>query len=57
VGQALARRLEWAHLDTDRVIEADLGRPIQEIFDGLGREAFISRSRSASRPPCASSAA
>lgn len=41
VGQALARRLEWAHLDTDRVIEADLGRPLQEIFDGLGREAFI----------------
>ncbi|WP_035252794.1 homoserine kinase [Desulfocurvus vexinensis] len=41
VGRALALRLGWAHLDTDHVIEADLGRPLQDVFDGLGREAFI----------------
>ncbi|MCK9240754.1 MAG: homoserine kinase [Desulfocurvus sp.] len=41
VGRALARLLGWAHLDTDHVIEADLGRPLQDVFDGLGREAFI----------------
>ncbi len=41
VGQALAMELDWVHLDTDRLIEAHWGRPLQDIYDAMGREAFI----------------
>lgn len=41
VGAQLANRLHWAHLDTDRLLEAFYGLPLQQIFDELGREAFL----------------
>lgn len=41
VGLALAKHLGWAHADTDRLIEAHYGRPLQDIFDGFGRDEFI----------------
>lgn len=41
VGRALAERLGWAHMDTDHLVEAAFGRPLQDIFDSLGREDFI----------------
>jgi len=41
VGQALALELDWVHMDTDRLIEAHWGRPLQYVYDGMGREAFI----------------
>ncbi len=41
VGQALALELDWVHLDTDRLIEAHWGRPLQAVYDAMGREAFM----------------
>ena len=41
VGQALALELDWVHLDTDRLMEAHWGRPLQDVYDGMGRQAFI----------------
>jgi len=41
LGRLLAERLGWAHLDTDRLIEAYYGLPLQELLDGLGLEAFL----------------
>ena len=41
VGKALALRLEWAHVDTDHLIEAFFGRALQDVFDSLGREKFL----------------
>jgi len=41
VGAHLARELDWAHLDTDRLLEAFYGLPLQQIFDELGRESFL----------------
>lgn len=41
VGKLLARRLGWAHLDTDLVIESYYGLPLQVLHDDLGREEFL----------------
>lgn len=45
VGQALARRLDFEFVDTDRVIEALAGRSIPEIFAREGEAAFRARER------------
>ena len=41
LGRLLAEKLGWAHLDTDRLIEAYYGLPLQDILDGLGLEKFL----------------
>ena len=41
IGQQLARQLQWALLDTDHLIEAAYGLPLQAITDALGKEAFL----------------
>lgn len=41
LGRLLAEKLGWAHLDTDRMIEAYYGLPLQEVLDGLGLAAFL----------------
>ncbi|MDR3360599.1 MAG: shikimate kinase [Bifidobacteriaceae bacterium] len=40
VGRELARALGLEFLDTDQMVEARLGRPVAEIFTGLGEAAF-----------------
>lgn len=37
----LARRLGWEHMDTDRLIEAWYGRPLQVILDECGTGEFL----------------
>jgi len=37
----LARRLGWACLDTDRLIEATKGRKLSELLPSLGLEGFL----------------
>jgi shikimate kinase len=41
LGSALAKRLGWAHLDTDRLLEAYWGCALQDLVDGLGLEEFL----------------
>jgi len=41
VGGLLARALGWAHVDTDRLLEAYLGARLQDIFDHYGLERFL----------------
>ncbi len=41
VGRLLAKGLGWAHLDTDRLIEAYYGLDLQTVFDCLGLAGFI----------------
>lgn len=41
VGLLLAQALGWAHFDTDRLIEAFYGGPLQRVFDALGLHAFL----------------
>lgn len=41
VGQHLAHKLGWTQLDTDRLLEAFYGLPLQEIFDELGHADFL----------------
>jgi shikimate kinase len=45
VGQALARRLDFEFVDTDRLIEVQAGRSIPEIFAQEGEAAFRARER------------
>jgi shikimate kinase len=45
VGQALARRLEFEFVDTDRLIEEQAGCSITEIFARDGEPAFRERER------------
>ncbi|MBG0775056.1 MAG: shikimate kinase [Desulfovibrionaceae bacterium] len=40
VGELLARTLGWGHLDTDRLLEAYFGAPLQDIFDRFGLAEF-----------------
>jgi shikimate kinase len=40
VGTALAELLGWEHVDLDREIERDAGRPVREIFAAKGEAAF-----------------
>lgn len=37
----LARSLSWPHMDTDRLLEAYMAAPLQEIYDKTGREGFM----------------
>ncbi len=41
VGKLAAQALNWAFLDSDHVIEAAYGVPLQRVSDALGKEAFI----------------
>ena len=41
VGGQLARLLHWKLIDTDQLIEAVYGVPLQSITDKLGKEAFL----------------
>ncbi|BAV92495.1 homoserine kinase [Candidatus Desulfovibrio trichonymphae] len=41
VGEAIARALDWAFLDSDSIIEAIYGARLQTIADALGKDAFI----------------
>lgn len=41
VGRLVARSLDWAFADSDHIIEAVYGAPLQDITDALGKEAFI----------------
>jgi len=41
LGRLLAEKLNWAHLDTDRMIEAYYGLPLQEVLDGMGLAKFL----------------
>jgi shikimate kinase len=41
LGRLLAEKLGWAHVDTDKVIEAYYGLPLQDVLDGMGLEAFL----------------
>lgn len=40
-GLALARRLGWAFMDTDQLIESAYATRLQNITDSLGRDAFL----------------
>lgn len=41
LGRRLAKRLDWAFVDTDLLLEAWWGAPLQQIKDHLGLEAFM----------------
>jgi shikimate kinase len=41
LGRRLAKRLDWAFVDTDLLMEAWWGAPLQQIRDHLGLEAFV----------------
>lgn len=41
LGAELARQLGWAHMDTDALIEAIYGVPLQTVADTLSKEAFL----------------
>lgn len=41
VGRRLARELDWAFVDTDLLLEAWWGAPLQTISDHLGRDVFV----------------
>lgn len=41
IGKSLAKRLDMAFVDTDALIEAWWGAPLQDIVDHLGQEAFV----------------
>jgi shikimate kinase len=41
VGKELARELAWAFLDSDHLIEATYGQPLQTILESLGKESFL----------------
>jgi shikimate kinase len=41
LGRLLADKLGWAHLDTDRLIEAYYGLPLQEVLNGMGLAKFL----------------
>ncbi|PKN31629.1 MAG: shikimate kinase, partial [Deltaproteobacteria bacterium HGW-Deltaproteobacteria-20] len=41
LGRRLAKRLDWAFVDTDLLMEAWWGAPLQTISDYLGLEAFV----------------
>lgn len=40
IGPLLARELEYDFIDTDAMVEADMGRSVTDIFAQLGEEAF-----------------
>lgn len=40
VGKRLAHKMRWSFIDTDNIIEKELGITVQEVFDQLGEEWF-----------------
>ena len=52
IGEALALRLGMPFLDTDRLIEAESGKSIREIFETKGEVGFRSLERAAVRKAC-----
>jgi shikimate kinase len=49
VGAELAGLLGWAHVDLDREIEREAGRPVREIFAARGEAAFRAMEAEATR--------
>ena len=41
IGKEIATLLNWAHLDTDHVIEATYGAPLQHITDSMSKDTFL----------------
>lgn len=41
VGLALAQHLHWGFVDTDSIIEAIYGVPLQKIADAMSKDAFL----------------
>ncbi len=41
IGRLLARTLQWAHLDTDQLIEAFYGLSLQQVMDQLALNNFL----------------
>ena len=41
VGRLVARSLDWAFADSDHIIEATFGAPLQTIADSMSKDAFI----------------
>ena len=41
VGEALAKHLNWAFMDTDRLIEAVYGARLQTVTDSMDKESFL----------------
>jgi shikimate kinase len=41
VGRLVARSLDWAFADSDHIIEAAFGSPLQSVTDSMTKEAFI----------------
>jgi 3-dehydroquinate synthase len=40
VGEAVARRLGWRHVDLDHAIEAETGTTVEELFATVGEQGF-----------------
>ncbi|SKA83413.1 shikimate kinase [Paucidesulfovibrio gracilis DSM 16080] len=41
VGRLLANELNWAHVDTDQLLEAYYAMPLQDLLDSVGLEKFL----------------
>ncbi|MBU1249463.1 MAG: shikimate kinase [Proteobacteria bacterium] len=41
LGKLIANRLGWAQVDTDRLLEAYYGLPLQSLLDELGLDTFL----------------
>ncbi len=41
LGRLLAEGLGWAHLDTDKLLEAYYGLPLQQLLDRVGLASFL----------------
>ena len=41
LGRNLAKRLDWAFVDTDSLMEAYWGQDLQDLYDAVGRETFL----------------
>ena len=53
VGRELARRLGWAFIDTDDLVEAMTGFSVASLFEKLGEEGFRAEESRALRLPAA----
>lgn len=41
IGRLLAEALGWAHVDTDKLLEAYYGLPLQDLLDSVGLSKFL----------------
>jgi shikimate kinase len=41
IGAALARHMNWAHMDSDHLIEAHYGTTLQQVADSMDKETFL----------------